>query len=58
MPAGVMVLDRVGRIMSGRSAEGRAMRLKLSQDRQGPPCDDWESTQFVEVNEKNAGRAT
>lgn len=34
------------------------MRLKLGQDRQGPPCDDWECTQLVGINEKNAGRAT
>lgn len=28
------------------------MRLKLSQDRQGRPCDDWGSTQLVEMKNK------
>lgn len=34
------------------------MRLKLGQDRQGRPCDDWEFPQLVGINDKNAGRAT
>lgn len=53
-----MVLDGFGRIMLGRSAEGRAMRLRLGQDRQGPPRDDWECMQLVAINERNASRAT
>lgn len=28
------------------------MRLKLSQDRQGRPCDDWECSQLVEMSEQ------
>lgn len=32
------------------------MRLKLSQDRQGRPCDDWGCTQLVEMKRKQVGQ--
>jgi hypothetical protein len=55
-----MVLDSFGRIMLGRSADGRAMRLRLRQDRQGPTCDDWGGKSSLGGEKKigkNAGKA-
>lgn len=53
-----MALDHFGPIILGRRAEGRVMRLRLGQDRQGPPCDDWEckSSRLVTIGKKPVDR--